>query len=68
VSNIRVFFLGSDDFPADAKAAAARDLSAALAAKWPGFKDIRRFALRAVEEAHESVESRKGRARMVVTL
>jgi NADPH2:quinone reductase len=66
--NIRLFFLGSDDFPAEAKAAAARDLNAALEAKWPGFEDIRRFALTAVAEAHESVESRKGRARMVVTL
>jgi NADPH:quinone reductase len=66
--NTRVFFLGSDDFPAEAKAAAARDLNAALEAKWPGFEDIRRFALTAVAEAHESVESRKGPARIVVTL
>jgi NADPH2:quinone reductase len=65
--NIRVFFLGSDDFPAEAKAAAARDLNAALEAKWPGFEDIRRFALSDIAQAHEHVESRKGRGRVVVT-
>ena len=65
--NIRVFFLGSDDFPAEAKAAAARDLNAALEAKWPGFETIQTFALSAIAEAHESVESRKARGRVVVT-
>ena len=59
--NVRVFFLGSDDFPAEAKAAAARELNAALEAKWPGFETIQRFALSAIAEAHESVESRKAR-------
>jgi NADPH2:quinone reductase len=66
--NIRVFFLGSDDFPAEAKAAAARDLNAALGAKWPGFETIQRFALSEIAEAHEYVESRKARGRVVVTL
>lgn len=36
--NIRAFFLGSDDFPKEAKTQAARDLSAALAA---GLRDWR---------------------------
>lgn len=66
--NIRVFFLGSDDFPAEAKAAAARDLNAALGANWPGFDTIQRFALSEIAEAHENVESRKARGRVVVTL
>jgi NADPH2:quinone reductase len=66
--NVRVFFLGSDDFPAEAKAAAARDLNAALEAKWPGFENIRRFTLSAIAEAHEYVESRKARGRVIVTL
>jgi NADPH2:quinone reductase len=64
--NIRVFFLGSDDFPAEAKAAAARDLNAALKAKWPGFESIQRFTLSAIAEAHEYVENRKARGRAVV--
>jgi NADPH:quinone reductase len=65
-NNIRVFFLGSDDFPVEAKAAAARDLNAALEANWSGFQDIRKYALSAIAEAHEYVESRKARGRVVV--
>lgn len=66
-SNIRLFFLGSDDFPPEAKAAAARDLNAALEAKWPGFENIQRFPLPAIAESHEAVESGKARGRVVVT-
>src|SRR5262249_1845857 len=36
--NIRLFFLGSDDFPIEAKESAARDLNDALQAGWPGFE------------------------------
>jgi hypothetical protein len=32
-----VHFLGCDDFPADAKRAAAQDINAMLQAGWPGF-------------------------------
>jgi NADPH:quinone reductase len=67
-NNVRLFFLGSDDFPAEAKAAAARDLNAALEAKWPGFENIQTFAWPAIAEAHQCVESRKVRGRVVVTL
>jgi NADPH2:quinone reductase len=67
-NNIQVFFLGSDDFSAEAKNAAARDLNDALEAKWPGFESIQRFALSAIAEAHETVESGKARGRVVVTL
>ena len=65
--NIRVFFLGSDDFPAGAKADAARELNAALEAGWPGFEGIQEFALSAIAEAHEAVEGRTARGRVVVT-
>ena len=65
--NVRVFFLGSDDFPAEAKAAAARDLNAALEKGWPGFEAVRTFPLSAIADAHESVEGRKARGRVVVT-
>ena len=66
--NIRAFFLGSDDFPPEAKAEAARDLNAAMEAKWPGFEALQTFALPAIAEAHESIEGRKARGRVVVTL
>jgi NADPH:quinone reductase len=36
--NIRVFFLGSDDFPTEAKVAATQDLNDALQAAWAGFE------------------------------
>jgi NADPH2:quinone reductase len=66
--NARLFFLDSDDFPADAKAVAARELSAALEAGWPGFETIQRFPLPAIAEAHEAVESHAAPGRVVVTL
>jgi NADPH2:quinone reductase len=66
--NIRVFFLGSDDFPAEAKVAAARDLNAALVAGWAGFEIGERFPLAAVAEAHEYLEGRRGPGRVVVVI
>jgi NADPH2:quinone reductase len=66
--NIRVFFLGSDDFPAEAKAAAAEGLNAALAAGWPGFEIDRHFPLSAIAEAHEYLEGRRGSGRVVVRM
>ncbi len=65
--NVRVFFLGSDDFPAEAKAAAARELNAALSAGWLGFDVGRRFPLSGIAEAHEYLEERRGSGRVVVT-
>ena len=61
--NIQVYFLGSDDFPAEAKTGAARDLNAALAAGWPGFPIGERLPLAEIARAHELVEhpSRPGR-------
>jgi hypothetical protein len=64
----RVFLLGSDDFPAEAKTAAARDLNAALEAKWPGLENIQQFPLSTIASAHEYVESRKARRRVIVRL
>jgi NADPH2:quinone reductase len=43
--NIRVFFLGSDDFPTEAKVAATHDLNDALQAGWPGFEIGERIPL-----------------------
>jgi NADPH2:quinone reductase len=66
--NIRVFFLGSDDFPAEAKAAAADGLNAALTGGWPGFEIGPRFPLSAIAEAHDYVEGRRGSGRVIVML
>ncbi|HKE45452.1 MAG TPA: NADPH:quinone reductase [Steroidobacteraceae bacterium] len=66
--NVRVYFLGSDDFPAEAKAAAARDLNAALVGGWPGFEIGRQFPLSAIAEAHEYLERRRGPGRVVLLI
>jgi len=66
--NIRVFFLGSDDFPVDAKIAAARDLNAALEAGWPGFKIGERLPLAEIVRAHELAEHPARPGRVVVML
>ncbi len=65
---IQIFFLGSDDFPSDAKTAAARDLNGALEAGWAGFEIAERIPLPDIAKAHEMVEHPRGRGRVVVTL
>jgi NADPH:quinone reductase len=64
--NIRVFFLGSDDFPAEAKVAATRDLNNALQAGWPGFEIGERIPLAEIARAHELAEHPVRRGRVVV--
>lgn len=66
--NVTLFFLGSDDFPAAAKAAAARGLNAALEDGWPGFEIGQRFALPSIAAAHQAVEGRHTSGRVIVTL
>ena len=66
--NIRVFFLGSDDFPVDAKMSAARDLNAALAAGWSGFRIAERIPPSEIARAHELAEHPVRPGRIVVTL
>jgi NADPH:quinone reductase len=65
--NARLFFVGSDDIPAEVKAAAALDLNTALAGGWPGFEIGERFPLSAVAAAHEYLEQRRtGRVVLVL--
>lgn len=61
--NLRVFFLGSDDFPKEAKQQAVRDLNAVLEAGWSGFEIGERIPLAEIARAHELVEhpARPGR-------
>jgi NADPH:quinone reductase len=66
--NIRVFFLGSDDFPKEAKTEAARDLNAALEAGWSGFEIGERVPLADIVRAHEFVEHPLRPGRVVVVL
>jgi NADPH2:quinone reductase len=64
--NIRLYFLGSDDFPPAAKVAAARALNEALEAGWPGFEVEARFPLESIAEAHAAIEGRKVSGRVIL--
>lgn len=66
--NIRVYFLGSDDFPKETKTKATRDLNAALEAGWSGFEIAERIPLSEIARAHELVEHPQRPGRVVVTL
>jgi NADPH2:quinone reductase len=61
-----MFFLGSDDFPAAAKVAAAGALNEALQGEWPGFEIDPPFPLGSIAKAHEEVEERSAVGRVVV--
>jgi NADPH:quinone reductase len=67
-ANIRIFFVGSDDVPADAKLQATRDINQALEAGWQGFDIAERFPLDEIARAHEFVErpTRAGRTVVVI--
>ncbi len=66
--NIRLFFLGSDDFPRDAKVSATQDLNSALEAGWSGFEIAERIPLAEIARAHELAEHPVRRGRIVVTV
>jgi NADPH2:quinone reductase len=68
--NIRVDFLGSDDFTAAHKAEAALAVNEALAAGWAGMPIAEQFPLEEIVAAHETVETasprRRGRVVLIV--
>jgi NADPH2:quinone reductase len=66
--NARMFFVGSDDIPAEAKLDATRDINLALGAEWPGFVIAERFSLDDIAKAHELVEHPNKPGRVVVVI
>jgi NADPH2:quinone reductase len=66
--NIRIDFLGSDDFEAADKTVAANALNGVLAAGWQGLPIAERFTLDQIAAAHEHVEAPVSRGRVVVLL
>lgn len=66
--NVRLFFLGSDDFPAEAKQAAARAVNELLTSGWTGFAIEAQYPLASIAEAHEAIEKGKVDGRVVVSL
>jgi NADPH:quinone reductase len=66
--NVRLFFLGSDDFPEDVKSEAARRLNEALESGWPGFQIHSVLPLHSIAMGHEMVEQGKVSGRVVLKL
>lgn len=66
--NITLHFLGSDDFPAQAKDAAALAINESLASGWPGFRVAHQLPLEAIAKAHELVENGRLAGRVVLKL
>jgi NADPH:quinone reductase len=66
--NIRVDFLGSDDFTEADKADAARGINEALVAGWRGFEIIERLPLEEIATAHERLEAPGSPGRVVVSI
>jgi NADPH2:quinone reductase len=67
-NNVSVFFLGSDDFSAVAKAEAARSLNEVLERGWPGFTIRARFPLEEIARAHEAIERGARPGRVVLSV
>ena len=66
--NARLFFVGSDDVPSDAKAKAARAINQALEAGWQGLDIAEIVPLDQIARAHELVEHPKKPGRVVVAI
>jgi NADPH:quinone reductase len=66
--NVRLFFLGSDDFSTEEKITATRDLNAALRGGWSGFEIGERLQLTEIARAHELVEHPTRTGRVVLML
>ena len=66
--NARIFFIGSDDIPTEAKMEAARAINHALEAGWPGLDIAKQFPLKDIAQAHEFVERPTKSGRAIVTI
>jgi NADPH2:quinone reductase len=66
--NARIFFVGSDDVPSEAKIEATRDINQSLEEGWQGFEIAARFPLDDIALAQEFVEHPTKSGRVVVTI
>jgi NADPH:quinone reductase len=66
--NARLFFVGSDDVPADAKIEATRDINAAFEAGWKGLDLAEIVPLDQIARAHEVVENPVKSGRVIVAI
>ena len=66
--NARLFFVGSDDVPSDAKIEATRDINKALEAGWKGLDIAEIVPLDQIARAHELVEHPSKPGRVIVSI
>jgi len=66
--NARLFFVGSDDVPAEAKIEATRDIDRALAAGWRGLDIAEIVPLDQIGRAHELVEHPVESGRVIMSI
>jgi NADPH2:quinone reductase len=66
--NARIFFIGSDDIPAEAKIEATQAINQAFASGWQGLEIAARFSLDEIAEAHAFVERPSKPGRVVLTI
>src|SRR5262252_4689824 len=66
--NARIFFIGSDDIPTEAKMEAARAINQALEAGWRGLDIAKQFPLEDIAQAHEFLERPTKSGRAIVTI
>jgi NADPH:quinone reductase len=66
--NARLFFVGSDDVPAEAKIEATRDINKALEAGWQGLGIAEIVPLDQIARAHELVEHPAKPGRVIVSI
>jgi NADPH2:quinone reductase len=66
--NVRIDFLGSDDFTDEDKSAAATAVNEALVTGWAGFEIAERLPLDQIATAHEHIEAATHHGRIVLVL
>ena len=66
--NARLFFVGSDDVPAEAKIEATRDINEALEAGWQGLDIAENVPLDQIARSHELVEHPVKAGRVIVSV
>jgi NADPH:quinone reductase len=66
--NARLFFVGSDDVPAEAKIEATQDINKALEAGWQGLDIVEIVPLDRIVRAHELVEHPVKPGRVIVAI
>ena len=66
--NVRIFFVGSDDVPTDAKIEATRAINQALEAGWRGLDIAEIVPLDQIARAHQLVEHQVKPGRVIVAI